>query len=113
MTMRKVEFKFKETPMIEVNGHVYKLKKSDAGIYDNSLTMAAKYRALNESSPIPVIMKALKECAAIVDSILGDGAMAEIANGEPVCLTDMIEVMALITREAAASYAEKVSAYNE
>jgi len=111
--MRKVDFTFRETPKIEVCGHVYELKMSDADIFDRSLMLADKYRSLSEKSTTRTIMKALKECAAIVDNILGDGAMAEIANGKPVCINDMLEVMSLITREAAASYAEKVSSYDE
>jgi len=111
--MRKVDFTFHETPKIEVCGHVYELKMSDAEIFDRALMLSDKYRALNEKSPTRTIMKALKECAAIVDSILGDGAMVEIADGKPVRIADMLELMALITREAAASYADKVIAYNE
>ena len=111
--MRKVEFTFRETPKIEVCGHVFELQKSDADIFDNALVLADKYRELNEKSPTRTIIKALKECAAIVDSILGAGAMVEIAGGKPVCIADMLEIMALITREAAASYADKVKAYDE
>ena len=111
--MRKVEFTFQEPPQIDVCGHVFTLKMSDADIFDRALVLSEKYRSLNEKSPTKTIMKALKECAAIVDSILGDGAMSEIANGKPVCIADMLEVMTLITREAAASYAEKLNKYDE
>ena len=86
---------------------------SDADIFDRSLMLYDKYNSLTPTSPTRTILKALKECSATVDSILGEGAMAKISGGKPVCLTDQLSIMKLITTEAAASYADKVTAYNE
>ncbi len=111
--MREITFIFQEAPKISINGHAFELRQSDADIFDRSLELSEKYHKLNRDSAPKTILTALKECAAVVDSILGEGATATLSEGKPVCITDMLQLMAVVTREAGASYAERLADYDE
>lgn len=111
--MLEVNYSFAPPTQIKVNGHVFTLQKSDAEIYDHALKLGDKYRKLNATTPPRTIMKAVQECVAIIDGILGDGAMKIISEGKSVCLTDTLAIMLLITERAIESYNGKLAAYDE
>jgi hypothetical protein len=116
--MRKVSFQYQPAPTIEVqdrNGEyqAFELQASDADIFDRALELAAKYRKLKKDTKPSIVLKALKECTSIVNTILGDGSMTRLSCGKPLCISDALDLMAAITREASASYAERLGEYNE
>ncbi|NLI20779.1 MAG: hypothetical protein GX418_04445 [Clostridiales bacterium] len=116
--MRKIDFQYQPTPALEImdrNGdyRTFELQVSDADLFDRALELAAKYRTLSRATPPRTVLKALKECTAVVDGILGEGAMVKLSCGKPLCIADALNLMAVITREGAAGYAERLGAYDE
>lgn len=109
--MKEITYEFGPTPKLSVNGHVFDLQMSDADIFDRALKISDKYARLNKKSSIKQIMNAVKECAAIVDEVLGKGAMAQIAGGKPVSVRDSLRVMNMIIVEAASAYTGKLIDY--
>ncbi len=109
--MQKIIYDFRPAPSIEVNGHVFTLRMSDADIFDQALKISARYAKLSAKTPPAQVLKAVRECAAAVDEMLGEGAMAKISAGRPVRMADALNVMTLIAEAAARSYTEKLESY--
>lgn len=100
--MKSITLSF-DVPQIEVNGHVFELQKSDADIYEDALAIQAKYRGLDADDTASVLA-AVKETAAYVDEILGEGAMRKISGGKPVSMKSALNAMVQIAQAAAESY---------
>lgn len=109
--MKEITYQFEPIPRLSVNGHVFELQMSDGDIFDRALQISAKYAKLDKDSDMKKIMKAVRECADIVDQVLGPGAMATIAGGRPVGVRDSLRLMNQIVTEAAGSYTDKLQAY--
>lgn len=111
--MKEVNFTFQPPMSISVNGQVFEIKASDADIYERAVAVKERYSALigNEKASAGEIIEAVHGVSAVVDSILGAGAMAKIAAGHAVRVADALQVMCLILDAAAASYAEKLEGY--
>ncbi len=109
--MKEINFKFQPVPAIKVNGLVFEMRMSDADIFDRAQTLAKKYKTISKATTTAKILAGAKECAALVDEILGEGAMKKLTQGQPVRLTDALKLMNLIVDAAAASYTEKVAEY--
>lgn len=109
--MKKITIEFQPAPSLEVNGHTFELQMSDADIFDRAMLVQGKMRKMNAETPVKQIVKTIRECAAWIDEILGEGAMLKIANGKPVRMTDALKVMNAVAEAAAESYAEKLESY--
>ncbi len=109
--MEKITYEFQPAPSLEVNGQAFELQMSDADIFDRALKIGAKYARINEKTPPAQVLKAVRECAGVVDEMLGEGAMRKISGGKPVRMADALRVMTLIAEAAARGYAEKLESY--
>ncbi|MEA5017048.1 MAG: hypothetical protein VB099_21075 [Candidatus Limiplasma sp.] len=109
--MKEITYQFEPVPKLSVNGHVFELQMSDGDIFDRAMKISEKYIKLNKDSSVKQIMKAVRECADIIDEILGPGAMAAIAQGRPVGVKDSLKLMNRIVTEAAGSYTERLKDY--
>ncbi|MEG0493373.1 MAG: hypothetical protein RR653_12020 [Clostridia bacterium] len=109
--MKKINYAFQPVPTLTVNGHEFELCLSDSEIFERSLAISKKYAKISKQSSPKVVMDAARECAAIVEDLLGKGAMQIISGGKPVCLADGVAVMILICDAACAGYAGKLAEY--
>lgn len=109
--MEKITYEFHPVPAIEVNGQVFTLQMSDADIFDRAIAIQAKYKRLGKKPNPAKVMSAVKECSAVVDEMLGKGAMDRISGGKPVRMSDAINIMLLIAGAAAKSYGKKLESY--
>ncbi len=109
--MEKITYEFQPTPSLEVNGHAFELQMSDADIFDRALAIKGKYRRLGKNPNPEKVMRAVRECSALVDGILGHGAMERISGGKPVRMADAVNLMLQIAGAAARSYGRKLESY--
>lgn len=105
--MRKIQIEI-DQPEIEVNGHVFKVKEADVDILDTALQMQAEFSKLNPTETDKII-KAINEVRAYIDKILGEGALAKIADGKPIGIEKAVKIMTIICKEIVAQYSEAIN----
>lgn len=104
--MRELNFSF-HVPQIKINGIVFDLKKSDIEICEIAKKAQERLQDLN-AEDVDDVLSACKMTANDIDSILGDGALAQIAAGKPVGIIKQIEILVAIATEGTREYIDYV-----
>lgn len=105
--MKKLSFDF-NVPQIEVNGHIFDLQISDIDVLEAAILIADEFRGLTEKDPLKIVA-AVRKCESVINSILGEGALAKITSGKPVGLVDVVKVLDGVTRSVVMAYNDKIS----
>lgn len=96
------------TPEIEVNGHGFPVLLGEVGIYE-TLT-EVKNKAIDFGSD-PTPEKIVTFCRSVndaIDSIIGTGAMAKLADGRSVNAATAMKWLSAISSEALAANLEAI-----
>lgn len=104
--MQKLTFDF-APQQIEINGIVFDIRVSDAEIIQTALDTAEEFKALATDDPAAVLA-AVARCQSYIDAMLGEGALASIANGRPVNLVSAIKIMTEIALTVVSTYNQKI-----
>lgn len=96
------------TPEIEVNGHRFPVLLGEVGIYE-TLTEIKNKAIDGDSDPTPE--KIIAFCRSVndaIDSIIGTGAMAKLADGRSVNAATAMKWLGAISSEALAANLEAI-----
>jgi len=108
--MKKLTLSPIEAPQIEINGIVFTVQKSDVDIFamvHQSEKNIAALRAMKFSDE--EILRAVRSVGENIDAILGEGALAQLANGKPVSAATAMSWLSMIGRLAVEAYAENIA----
>lgn len=97
------------TPVtIKVNEKEYECKMSDVQVMAIAYRMQLKYQALllHDVPNVEDVIAVAEETVEYIDKILGRGATAEIANGNPVSANDSMRWLTAIASAVAAAYGD-------
>lgn len=105
--MRKLMIDIPEIEQqIEINGHIFDIKKNDMDILNKAAEIEAAYRNLKT---VEEIKTAIYDIIGFIDEILGENSVKIISNGKPVGLIKMIEIMQIVTGAVVAEYNQKIA----
>ncbi len=91
--MKKLQFDITtEKKEIEINGKVFQILKSDADILEKAADLTDSFENMKDKN-VKEIASAIKSAIMFTDEILGDGAVKEITNNQPVGLVKMLQIM--------------------
>jgi hypothetical protein len=96
--MRKLILNLPEAEMIDINGDVFEIRKSDIDILNKSADLQLKYSDLKKDD-LQSIHTAVNEIISYIDEILGEGAAVKISRGKPVNAALAIEWLTAICVE--------------
>ena len=113
MAIRNLNLEINDAPKLVVNGNIFELQISDHELMAMSANLQKKYRSMNAETPNDEVLAAVAEVVEGIDRILGEGAVAKIANGKPVSIVTAVRWLRLITQEAMEAYAEELAAQYE
>lgn len=99
-----------EQPQISIDGMVFDLQMSDYDIIKRCNEIFTKYRDYEKSKhSVDEIIADLTTIRSTIDAMLGDGAMAKLAQGKPVGIALVIEWVAAIAQALSEEYAENAT----
>ena len=109
---RSLTLEMPEDLRLEINGHVFDVRKSDADI----LNRCAKFQdecADLKKDDIVAVRDAVNAVIEYIDEILGDGAVLKISGGRPVGIACAVTWLAAICGEISRSNDDYISAEYE
>ena len=92
-----------ELPKIEINGIKFQYRMGDGSVYWAGRDVLAKCAALDISNESAII-DALNMICAVIDDILGRGAMQKIMGEKPVSMSTALKVLNGILEDCNARY---------
>jgi len=96
--MRKLNLNLPETQEIDINGDIFEIQKSDVDILNKSADMQLRYADLKKDD-LQAVKSAINEMIALIDEILGEGAVLKISGGKPVNAALAVEWLSAICAE--------------
>lgn len=103
--MRNIQVTFDAGAQIQINGKVYTVRRSAYEV--RAVGIETTLAALQlQDGDVDGITAFLRTCVKRVDELLGDGAMAEIADGNPVSVTKCIQLINEISAACSEGYNE-------
>ena len=106
--MRKISKPLPDLKQIEVNGIVFDIQRADIDILEKAMNMMQDYKDLTDSEPERIV-KAVKDCIAYIDEVLGDGATKQITQGRPFGLNYAVDLMKDICAAVVEEYNDKIA----
>ena len=99
-----------EQPQIRIDGLLFNLQMSDYDIIKRCNEIFTKYRDYDKSKhSVDEIIADLTTIRSTIDAMLGDGAMAKLAQDKPVGIALAIEWVATIAKALSEEYAENAA----
>jgi hypothetical protein len=99
-----------EQPQISIDGIVFDLQMSDYDIIKRCQEIFTKFKGYEKSKhSVDEIIADLTAIRSTIDAMLGDGAMAKLAQGKPVGIALAIEWVAAIAQALSEEYAENAA----
>jgi hypothetical protein len=105
--MRKLNLNLPEGLEIDINGDVFGIQKSDVDILNRSAELQLKYINLQKDD-LQSIKNAVNETIALIDEILGEGAVVKISGGKPVSVRLAVEWLTAICAEVSGANDEYI-----
>lgn len=109
--MKELNFDF-EVKQIKINGNVFDILKSDIDVLERADSLLQGYEkeltnvTADTEEGRKTITNAIFEARDYIDEMLGDGALHKIANGKPVGLVQVIDIMREIAAAVVQTYQE-------
>ena len=106
--MRSLRLDVPEDLELEINGHIFSVRKSDADILNKCADFQAEYAHLKRGD-IAGIKSAVNDLIAYIDEILGEGAALKISGGRSVGIGCAVSWLAAICAEVVDAGDEYIS----
>ena len=104
-------FKVQNTPVIEINGHQFNLRLSEAAMLERSqqLQNMADELQKKDKQNVPELLKACKAVEAYINDLCGEGAMDEMVDGAVMGVMDTIRLLGVVNMEAGAAFGKALA----
>lgn len=106
--MNRITVSIDRPRTVAINGGQYEIQKSDCEVCAIGRAMLRGMIALDIRNP-DAVLAFLQKTASDIDSILGAGSMAQIADGNPVQLKTVLEVTNALVAVCAEKYRQYIA----
>lgn len=112
--MRSIKFEIPNARQLEINGHVFDIKKADTDVLMKASELRNKYAELTgkenlKSDNFDEIVDAVKSVIHYIDEMLGEGATDKITGGVPLGIVNAVNLMTVICKAVVEEYNDTVA----
>lgn len=104
-------FKVQKSPTIEINGHEFKLRLSEATMLERAQQLQEMSEDLQkqEKQSVPELLKACKAVEAYINDLCGEGAMDTMVDGAVMSVMETIRLLGVVNMEAGAAFGKALA----
>lgn len=99
-------FASKNIPCIEINGHSFALRMSEADMLERSQELQSMADALTKMEK-PTTQDVLRTCRAVeryINDLCGENAMNTMVDGMPMSVVDTVRLLGVVNGEASMAF---------